>query len=199
MRKPQKYTVNFAFYEPPPPPRACDCHGCTGAGEYPAPKSRYALREFYWFCLEHVRDYNANWDYYADMTMEEIEAAVKDDVTWNRPTWKAGGKSFTIDREAIFRKKDAFFDFTDYTQTYRAKKGVDAAYAMNVEIRQALQMLELDVTVLITFTQIKQQYRTLAKRYHPDREHSVLTDEDKLKKINEAYAVVKKYRTLFAD
>jgi DnaJ-class molecular chaperone len=53
--------------------------------------------------------------------------------------------------------------------------------------------------VLITFTQIKQQYRTLAKRYHPDREHSVLTDEDKLKKINEAYAVVKKYRTLFAD
>ena len=36
----------------------CDHPGCNKRGEYRAPKDR-KLKEYYWFCLEHVQEYNA--------------------------------------------------------------------------------------------------------------------------------------------
>ena len=48
--------------------------GCPHAGEYRAPKSRAQLNDYWWFCLEHVRAYNAAWDFYRGMSPAEIEA-----------------------------------------------------------------------------------------------------------------------------
>ena len=45
----------------------CDHPDCRETGQYRAPRSRQELHRFYWFCLEHVREYNAAWNYYADM------------------------------------------------------------------------------------------------------------------------------------
>ena len=70
--------------------RCCDHADCALAGEFPAPKSRQNLRDYYWFCLAHVRDYNKKWDYYAGMNPEEIELEIMSDVTWNRPSWEFG-------------------------------------------------------------------------------------------------------------
>ena len=42
------------------PARPCAWAGCTRAEDYRAPKSRAALRDFQWFCLEHARTWNAN-------------------------------------------------------------------------------------------------------------------------------------------
>ncbi|MEC8245127.1 MAG: molecular chaperone DnaJ, partial [Pseudomonadota bacterium] len=44
--------------------RLCAAEGCTAEAHYPAPKSRDALRDYLWFCLEHVRAYNKSWNYY---------------------------------------------------------------------------------------------------------------------------------------
>ena len=57
----------------PPNIRRCDHPECGEEGKFPAPQSRQKLREYYWFCLDHVRDYNRKWDYYAGMKPEEIE------------------------------------------------------------------------------------------------------------------------------
>ena len=54
-------------------PQACEWPGCACAGEYRAPRSRARLREFYHFCLEHVRAYNRAWDFFAGMNQAEIE------------------------------------------------------------------------------------------------------------------------------
>jgi hypothetical protein len=41
--------------------RLCDHPGCAAAGDYRAPRSRNRLDVFFWFCLDHVRAYNAQW------------------------------------------------------------------------------------------------------------------------------------------
>ena len=68
----------------------CEHAGCQAEGLYRAPKSRERMNDYYWFCLDHVRDYNRAWDYYAGMTPVEIEAIVRRDTVWERPTWPLG-------------------------------------------------------------------------------------------------------------
>ena len=67
-------------------------------GEHRAPRSRDALDQHYWFCLDHVRAYNAAWDFYRGMTPEQIEASRRLDVIGWRPTWPLGGGR--IDRKS---------------------------------------------------------------------------------------------------
>ncbi len=81
-RKPKAYDP-----DPEAPGQPCDAPGCLNHGEYRAPKSRTNLRAFYWFCLEHVREYNASWDFYKGMSPGEIEQQVRADTHWQRPTW----------------------------------------------------------------------------------------------------------------
>ena len=53
--------------------RSCDWVGCAEVGAHPAPKSRDRLRDRYWFCKLHAREYNRAWNYYAGMSIEQIE------------------------------------------------------------------------------------------------------------------------------
>jgi len=48
------------------------------------------LNDYYWFCLEHVRAYNAGWDFYKGMSPAEVEAQLRADTSWQRPTWPLG-------------------------------------------------------------------------------------------------------------
>ena len=59
-------------------------------GEYRAPKSRNTLRDYWWFCLEHVRAYNGSWDYYKGMTPAQMEQELRADTAWGRPSWPLG-------------------------------------------------------------------------------------------------------------
>ena len=71
MRR-QPFDPVFAA-EPEPPVRSCDHPGCEAGGDFRAPRSRLDLHRYYWFCLDHVRAYNAGWDYYRGMSQAEIE------------------------------------------------------------------------------------------------------------------------------
>ena len=76
--------------DPAAPGRCCDLPGCGAPGEYRAPKSRLNLREYWWFCLEHVRAYNSTWDYYKGMSPVEMERELRADTAWQRPSWPLG-------------------------------------------------------------------------------------------------------------
>ena len=59
----------------------CAHPGCPEAGEFPAP-ARFGQRsgfdgpgEWQWLCLEHVREFNTRYDWFKDMTPDEIAAA----------------------------------------------------------------------------------------------------------------------------
>src|ERR1051325_3900540 len=76
--------------EPELPIRPCEHPGCEAGGDFRAPRSRLELNRYYWFCLEHVRAYNLAWNYYAGMSDSEIEAEIRRDTVWQRPSWRLG-------------------------------------------------------------------------------------------------------------
>ena len=82
MRRARQYIPE----EPPGGPRPCDHSGCEHLGAYRAPRSRASLRQYYYFCLDHVREYNAAWDYFRGMSATEIERLRRADVVGDRPS-----------------------------------------------------------------------------------------------------------------
>ncbi len=88
---------NFLFPDRPVRVRHCESPGCSLPGDYRAPKNR-ELSEHYWFCLEHVREYNLNWDYFSGMSVAEVEAYNRKAGTWERPSWPMGGERQRFDR-----------------------------------------------------------------------------------------------------
>src|SRR6476661_6237474 len=68
----------------------CDWPECANAATHRAPKGRNREREYWRFCLEHVREYNQSYNYFAGMSDDAVLAYQKDAVTGHRPTWKMG-------------------------------------------------------------------------------------------------------------
>jgi hypothetical protein len=173
-------------FGPTPAGRGCEIPGCREDGQYPAPKARDRLREYYWFCLDHVRQYNAAWDYYRDMSQAEIEAHLRHDTTWRRPTWRIGGA-----RSLDFDLADEFGLFEHDgagAQAERARRKAAGRHQSGSEI-QALAVLDLEPPV--TFARIRARYRTLVKRHHPDANGGDRQSEERLKLINQAYTTLR--------
>ena len=80
--------------------RQCDNLGCNGSGDYIA-KSKNGKINFY--CIEHIKLHNKNYNFFSDMTEEEIIDFQISSMTGHRPTWKMGSNHNAS-------KKD-FFEF----------------------------------------------------------------------------------------
>ena len=159
--------------------RACDCPGCALPGDYRAPKNR-ELTEHYWFCLEHVRDYNRNWDFFAGMSLEEIEAYTRKATVWERPSWPLGDWR-TQEKNLRDHVMREFFE--DSAAEHSSVPPMPKAE------REALTALELNPPV--TFADIKTQYRLLVKRHHPDATAGSAQAEERFKSINQAFTTLK--------
>ena len=176
-------------YDPDPeakPGRCCDSPGCAAEGAYRAPKSRTSINEYLWFCLDHVRAYNASWDYYKGMTPGQIEAQTRADTGWQRPTWPLGslGKQ-TFDETMLH-------DPLQLLAAGRVKRE-PARPRVPSELRDPIQTLGLEWPVSMDV--LKTRYKELAKRHHPDANGGDRAAEERLKTINIAYAAVRHYLT----
>ena len=69
---------------------------CNKEGEFRAPKSRILLNEYYFFCLEHVKEYNKSWDFYKGLSVNQIENSMREDIIWNRPSWPLKGNPYKV-------------------------------------------------------------------------------------------------------
>ena len=163
----------------------CDHPGCTEKGEYRAPKDR-RLKEYYWFCLKHVQEYNAQWNYYDGEGLEEEAAEA------NRKMHFRGGFSSKVHYQFGYDLWDeaAFFDYgyrnnTDSNEEY-SYYGVYFTY----EERRCIRILEMNIRE-VTPDSLKKQYKKLAKKYHPDINKDDAGAEEKFKKISAAYQTLK--------
>src|SRR5438874_12346726 len=68
----------------------CQWRGCDLEATHRAPKGRLREREYWRFCLEHVREYNHAYNFFAGMSTEDIARYQKEAVIGHRPTWKMG-------------------------------------------------------------------------------------------------------------
>ncbi|MCB1990477.1 MAG: J domain-containing protein [Geminicoccaceae bacterium] len=160
------------------PERCCEWPGCAERGDFPAPRSPQALRAFLWLCLEHVRDYNRSWNYFAGMNEDEIEAHRRADFTWHRPSWRFGGVGAA--GEAPFHDPFGFFADGGPGAGSRPEPTPPPGKPMRM-------MAVLDLEPGFTLVELKARYKTLVKRHHPDRHGGDRDAEERLKAINEAY------------
>jgi hypothetical protein len=170
------------------PLRVCDYPGCQAGGDFRAPKSRLELRDYYWFCLEHVRAYNSAWNYYAGMNAREIEAEIRSDTVWQRPSWRLGarhGPAFAA------RLRDRFGLFSNGAESARdrTRRRGDAARRTLSAREQALAVFDIEPPV--TPGRLKARYKALVKMHHPDAHGGDKAAEEKLKIVNQAYATLK--------
>ena len=73
--------------------KQCEFPGCQEAGLYRAPKSPDQLDDFFWFCKDHVREYNLKWNFFNGTTDEEFQKIVDQDRVWGRETKPFGRPS----------------------------------------------------------------------------------------------------------
>ena len=171
--------------DPAAPGLRCEYPGCQHPGEYRAPKSRTSLNAYFWFCLEHVRAYNAKWDFYKGMNPAQIEAQMRADTGWQRPTWPLGRLG------ARFLDEDALRDPLQVLAAGRARAAEQARAATPPDLKEPLTTLGLHWPV--TLDTVKTRYKELAKRHHPDANGGDRAAEEQLKTINLAYAAVRSH------
>lgn len=179
MRKERRFIPLDSYQTQPVTLRPCEKQGCEAEGEFKAPKNSRSLREYHWFCLDHVREYNKAWDYYRGMSLDEIEESRTSDVTWNRPSWPVGGWRTLLENARFLDGIDPFL------------KSTPRAPSLPTEVQKALGTLDLALPLTIEI--LKTQYKKLAKLHHPDLNAGDKEAEERLKGVNEAYQVVKKY------
>lgn len=172
--------------------RLCEAPDCVEHGAFPAPKNREALRDYRYFCLDHVREYNKKWNYFSGIEGDALEQAIRDASTWERPSWKFGTSAKdAADKQGkpSYRPEDLddIFGFFEEDVTSTKSAALDA---LDKEERQAWALFGIDPTN--DNTALKKRYNQLVKQHHPDRHQGDPKAEEKLKEINLAYSLLRK-------
>jgi hypothetical protein len=168
---------------------ACEWPGCQAAATHRAPKGRGHEGEQWRYCLEHVREYNQSYNYFAGMSEDAVLRYQKDAITGHRPTWKMGtGRRGTIEEQA----NDPFGMFRELgghgrVHAERAKKE-ETRTIRNAE-RRAFNVLGLETDA--SRTDIKSRFHDLVKRHHPDANNGDRSTEDRLVEVIQAYNYLK--------
>ena len=173
-----------------PPVRVCEHPDCDLPADHKAPRAPDDLRSWRWFCLDHVRDYNRSWNFFAGWSQNDIERFQHDDMTGHRPTWPLCGSPGRYDREdldATFRSFARDWLGGDERRNGNGRSGAGAPTGARLE---ALALL--DLTPPFDLKTLKQRYKTLVNRHHPDANGGSRDSEELLKQINHAYNYLKK-------
>ena len=171
---------------------ACEWQGCKEPGLYPAPKGRGQEGKYHRFCLDHVREYNKSYNYFAGLPDEEVIKHQKDDTIGHRPTWSLGVNSWARNRRPqngarpggfvhSFTTNDPFGLFAERT----VKPKNEPERPLKRAERKCLRQLNLEDSA--TKTDIKARFKELVKRLHPDHNQGNRASEDKLREVIQAY------------
>jgi len=172
----------------------CEWAGCSEKATHRAPKGRLREREYWRFCLNHVREYNHSYNYFAGMSEDAVSRYQKDAVTGHRPTWKMGlGKRPNgADTHAGYDSaQDPFGMFREFGGNWRPKSErtePPGRTVRNAE-RKALSVMGLEPGA--TAADIKAKFKILVKRHHPDANGGDRACEDILREIIQAYNYLK--------
>tara|TARA_Y100000590_G_scaffold226945_1_gene256256 strand:- start:3729 stop:4247 length:519 start_codon:yes stop_codon:yes gene_type:complete len=162
----------------------CEWENCTNSGKFKAPLERDNSKKYRLLCEEHIKFFNKSWNYFEGMSQQEIENFLKSDLTWHRPTQKFGSSDnfFSIlwnnalsDKFNIFQENKVFNNLKNLKLNEKDK---DAFKIMGLEFNS-------------DWLSIQKKFKTLVKKFHPDRNAGSRQFEDKLKKVTLAYSHLK--------
>lgn len=189
-----RYKKRFRAFDPDPdcPTTVCEMPGCCNPAGYKAPKSPKKLNEYFWFCLEHVREYNKSWDFCKNMNLHEIEENLRSATVWNKPSWKLGHLG-RIDRYKQEHFIDAFNILNNSEVSAFKEQNSSIHTKIPLELENSIEILAIDWP--ITLAELKKRYMNLAKQYHPDRNNGNQNLEEQFKLINAAYSQLRTHLT----
>jgi hypothetical protein len=176
----------------------CQWKGCGRPAPYRAPKGRGRDGEYYAFCVDHVRAYNAAYNYFDGMSDAEVTEFQKDAMTGHRPTWKVGANSWAHGTNAGvsparggagFRAHDPHGVFAERARQVREEPVARRRVLKPIE-KKSLEALHLPETA--SKDEIKARFKELVKRHHPDSNGGDTRSEDTLREIIQAYNYLKK-------
>ena len=175
--------------------RDCDISGCPAHGEYRAPKSRNELNNHYWFCLDHIKDYNKNWNFFDGLPQKEVERHIYGAMTWDRPTWSFSQGQGHDYEERIRRQMHEGFRFTGnkahYNYTDENEEKTSRKYTPSVQTPETEALSVMGLEPPIVWLDIREQYKKLMKKHHPDVNKNDKDSEELVKKINMSYSILK--------
>lgn len=168
----------------------CAEPGCNEAGEFRAPPLEGAAPgggppAFRWMCLDHVRAFNSQYNFFNGMSPEEISAAQRPTAGWERETRAFAGHD----------PGPRWADFSDpldaIAARYRRERAPERpdGRPLSGQDRESLKILGLEPT--IDRTALRQRYSELVRRYHPDRNGGDRSHEGKLQQVIAAYQQLK--------
>ena len=167
----------------------CEAHGCDQPGTHRAPKGRGREGQYYNFCLDHVREYNKSYNYFAGMPDSEITDYQRSAATGHRPTWTMG-----VNRAGAAAGDPRFNWASAFTDPFGLFGGdVPRSEPKGEPVRRPLRNLErrsfaaLDLDGGESASEIKARYKALVKQLHPDANGGDRSSEDRLRQIIQAY------------
>ena len=156
----------------------CDWNNCFEIGEYKAPIEKDNTKNYRLLCLNHVKEFNKNWNYFAGMDDNQICEFLKSDMTWHKPTQS-------------FISSDNFFKilWNNALKNEFDKSRLKSQFNFNHNDIKAFGIL--GVSVGLKWSKIQEKFKKLVKKLHPDMNAGNKKYEDKLKIITLAYTQLK--------
>ncbi|UWQ21065.1 J domain-containing protein [Jannaschia sp. W003] len=167
--------------------RECEHPGCEERGQYRAPKSRDTKDDFYWFCKDHVREYNQKWNFFDGQTEAEIAAQEELDRGKTQPF-----------RKSVEQRAWARLGIEDAHQVLGGNATqnpgrVSAGRKLPPTEKRALEILEAKDSW--DKTEIRKAYKKLIKVLHPDMNGGDRSQEEQLGEVVWAWDQIKDSRS----
>ena len=161
----------------------CEWENCSELGNFKAPLEKDNSKNYKFLCKEHIKQFNKNWNYFDGMSQEQVENFLKSDLTWHKPTQE-------------FASSDNFFNILwnnalsdEFKIFYKKKYFNSHDRKITSKDRDAFEIMGLELNA--DWTEVQKKFKTLVKKFHPDKNSGNKKYEDKLKKITLAYSHLK--------
>lgn len=155
-------------------------------GEFRAPRSNRLPGDvggWQFLCLDHVRAFNAGYNFFDGLTPDEIHAAQSPMAGWEKDVVRGGGMAFTFG--------DPHGLFGDGLNGGGPATPAPGRWTARGDA-QALGTLGLDRSAAAV--DIRRAYRALVRRYHPDSNGGDRSHEGKLQAVVNAFTHLKAAR-----
>ena len=168
----------------------CYIDGCENNAQYKAPLSPDKLNTYIWFCYEHIKEYNKKWNYFSNMSADQIEEFIENDIIGHRKTKKMG--TYSVDyAEKVEKIMDSLnssylgIDKNNLNPNLYSSKYLNALAVLGIDNKNA------------SIEEIKSSFKKIVKELHPDTVGNDKSKTEKLTKVLESYKTLKEYYEQF--
>ena len=159
----------------------CEWNKCNKPGEFKAPVEKDNSKKFRMLCLQHIKEFNKNWNYFSGMNDDQIMEFIKSDMIWHKPTqsFSSSDNFFKILWNNALKDETQKFKSLDHMKKFRFNSHDFKAFTI------------LDIPAGIEWKKIQEKFKKLVKKFHPDMNAGNKKFEDRLKIITLAYTQLK--------